>query len=250
MDTQWSSEPWLGHSVEASGRIVLECSGCGEELLLLGLEEDCSKEHRDAFECACGKTVTLADRVDGTAYTIKTLLKSRLAPEPGEASWRSRRPNVVSKGDVGHLLLLFAADYGSTVTVAGTDSTGANPPPACAVFVTVPGRVGVATISTATEPPVGITPSVQSKRLPPWWSGPQYPWPGVAETSFILGGKKSLKPTCWGEELFVTTMLKVSGRPTVAGSGAAVWVTLIPSVCAGFCSFVTPSGGAFASSSF
>jgi len=40
MDTQWSSEPQLEHSVEASGVIVLEYSGCGEELLLLGLEED------------------------------------------------------------------------------------------------------------------------------------------------------------------------------------------------------------------
>ena len=83
MVTQWSSEPRLEHSVEASGWIVLECSGCGEELLLLGLEEDWSKEHRDAFECACGKTVTLADRVDGTAYAIKTLLKGSIKARPG-----------------------------------------------------------------------------------------------------------------------------------------------------------------------
>ena len=93
------------------------------------------------------------------------------------------------------------------MTVAETDSTGANPPPACAVFVTVPGMVGIATTSTTTELPVGITPSVQSKRLPPWWGGPQYPWLGVAETSDILGGKKSLNPTCWGGELFVTTIV-------------------------------------------
>ncbi len=83
MDTQWSSESRLEHSVEASGRIVLECSGCGEELLLLGLEEDWPKEHRDAFACACGNTVTLADRVDGTAYAIKTLLKGSIKARPG-----------------------------------------------------------------------------------------------------------------------------------------------------------------------
>lgn len=83
MDTQWSSESRLEHSVEASGRIVLECSECGEELLLLGLEEDWPKEHKDAFECTCGKTVTLADRVDGTAYAIKTLLKGSIKARPG-----------------------------------------------------------------------------------------------------------------------------------------------------------------------
>src|SRR5829696_6919167 len=102
--------------------------------------------------------------------------------------------------------------------------------------------VGIATTSTTTELPVGITPSVQSKRLPPWWGGPQYPWPGVAETSDILGGKKSLNPTCWGGELFVTTIVKVTGRPTVAGSGAASWVTLISSLCA-WLPLVASSGG-------
>ena len=68
-------------SVEASGQIVLECSGCGEHLTLLGLEEDWPKEHRDAFGCSgCGDTVTLAHRIDGTAYTIKTLLRSSIRP--------------------------------------------------------------------------------------------------------------------------------------------------------------------------
>jgi hypothetical protein len=50
-------------------------------LILLGLEEDWPKEHRDAFSCsACGDTVTLTHRVDGTAYTIKSLLKSSIRP--------------------------------------------------------------------------------------------------------------------------------------------------------------------------
>jgi hypothetical protein len=62
---------------------MLECSGCGEELVLLGLEENWPNEHKDTFECACGKTVTLADRVDGTAYTIRALLKSSIKARPG-----------------------------------------------------------------------------------------------------------------------------------------------------------------------
>lgn len=84
MDTQPSSEPRLEQSVEASGQIVLECSGCGEEMFLLGLDEDWPKEHRDSFGCACGKTVTLADRVDGTAYAIKkALLKDSIKARLG-----------------------------------------------------------------------------------------------------------------------------------------------------------------------
>jgi hypothetical protein len=84
-DIQRSEESWQGaaeeHSVEASGQIILERSGCGEYLTLLGLEEDWPNEHRDAFGCsACGDTVTLAHRVDGTAYTIKALLKNSIRP--------------------------------------------------------------------------------------------------------------------------------------------------------------------------
>ena len=84
-DIQLSGESWQGageeHSVEASGQIVLECSECGEHLTLLGLEEDWPKEHKDAFGCSgCGNTVTLAHRVDGTAYTIKALLKNSIKP--------------------------------------------------------------------------------------------------------------------------------------------------------------------------
>jgi hypothetical protein len=82
-DVQLSKESWQGdgeeYSVEASHQIVLECSGCGEHLILLGLEEDWPKERRDAFDCrGCAKTVTLAHRVDGTAYTIKTLLRNSM----------------------------------------------------------------------------------------------------------------------------------------------------------------------------
>ena len=72
-------------TIEPSGWIVLECSRCGEHLILLGREEDWPKEHRDVFDCGgCAKTVTLADRIDGTAYTIKSLLRSSIRPfNPG-----------------------------------------------------------------------------------------------------------------------------------------------------------------------
>jgi hypothetical protein len=88
-DIEMSGESGLGvgevHSVVASGQIVLECSGCGEHLILLGLEEDWPKEHRDAFDCSgCGSTVTLAHRIDGTAHIIKTMLRSSIRPlRPG-----------------------------------------------------------------------------------------------------------------------------------------------------------------------
>ena len=84
-DLQQSEESWHGDEeeywVEASDQIVLECSGCGEHVILLGLEEDWPREHRDAFDCrGCGKTITLAHRVDGTAYTIRSLLRSSILP--------------------------------------------------------------------------------------------------------------------------------------------------------------------------
>ncbi len=88
-DLQLSAESWHGdgdeYSVEALGQIVLECSGCGEYVILLGPEEDWPEEHRDAFDCSgCGSTVTLAHRIDGTAYTIKTMLRSSIRPlRPG-----------------------------------------------------------------------------------------------------------------------------------------------------------------------
>ena len=88
-----SGESWQGdgdadgeeHWVEASGHIVLECGACGEPLFLLGREGDWPKEHRDAFPCrGCGKTVTLAHRIDEAAYTIKSLLRSSIRPvSPG-----------------------------------------------------------------------------------------------------------------------------------------------------------------------
>jgi hypothetical protein len=47
--------------IECSGRIVLECTECGEALILLGREEDWQWE-RTFFECHCGQKLTLMNR--------------------------------------------------------------------------------------------------------------------------------------------------------------------------------------------
>lgn len=52
--------------VDCSGRLVLECKRGGEHLVLLGLLEDWRSE-RTSFECACGESLTLADRRDEEA---------------------------------------------------------------------------------------------------------------------------------------------------------------------------------------
>jgi len=49
-------------SVECSARMILAC-GCGEQLTLLGLEEDWRSEQRTDFECSCGKSLSLRSRL-------------------------------------------------------------------------------------------------------------------------------------------------------------------------------------------
>jgi hypothetical protein len=50
--------------IEPSGGLVLQCGGCGEELVLLGPEEDWRSEGRTSFECGgCGEELALADRL-------------------------------------------------------------------------------------------------------------------------------------------------------------------------------------------
>ncbi len=45
--------------------------------------------------------------------------------------------------------------------------------------------------------------------------------------------QKVFNPTCWGKALLVNTTVKVSGRPTIVGSGVAVWLMpMPPTVCA------------------
>lgn len=65
----------LERTLECSGQIVLEC-GCGENLVLLGLEEDWRSEERTAFGCRCGRDLTLADGLDSGVLAIKRLLRS------------------------------------------------------------------------------------------------------------------------------------------------------------------------------
>ena len=88
-DLQLSAESWHGdgeeYSVETLGQIVLECSGCGKHVILLGPEGDWPKEHKDAFGCRrCAKTVTPTHFLDAIAHTIRTLLRSSIRPlDPG-----------------------------------------------------------------------------------------------------------------------------------------------------------------------
>ena len=66
------SEPGLEGFVPFSERIVLGC-GCGERLILLGLEEDWRSE-KTVFECECGAPLTLVDRVYEEVADIRRLL--------------------------------------------------------------------------------------------------------------------------------------------------------------------------------
>jgi hypothetical protein len=43
--------------------MTLAC-GCGDRLILLGLKEDWLSEQRTNFDCRCGQSLTLADRID------------------------------------------------------------------------------------------------------------------------------------------------------------------------------------------
>ena len=51
--------------VEASGRVVLACPGCGERVVLLGRPGDWYRQGGVRLGCECGREVTLADRIVG-----------------------------------------------------------------------------------------------------------------------------------------------------------------------------------------
>lgn len=74
------SGPSTESFVRFSKRIVLGC-GCGERLILLGLEEDWQSE-KTVFECECGTRLTLADRVEEEGPRIGELLRGSIKP-PG-----------------------------------------------------------------------------------------------------------------------------------------------------------------------
>lgn len=75
------SEP--GCFLGPSGRVVLECL-CGEELVLLGREQDCQEEGCTLFRCECGRELTHAeDRADERALTIGELLRRSIKAPRG-----------------------------------------------------------------------------------------------------------------------------------------------------------------------
>ncbi len=67
------------YTVECSGRIILECKGCGENTILLGLEKDWISERRD-FTCGCGQRLTLGDRADEEVLSVRRLLRGTVRP--------------------------------------------------------------------------------------------------------------------------------------------------------------------------
>jgi hypothetical protein len=62
------------NTVECSGRTVLEC-GCGERLILLGLEEDWLSEQQTNFECQCGQILTLDNRLDDEVLEFRRIMR-------------------------------------------------------------------------------------------------------------------------------------------------------------------------------
>ena len=70
------------HTVECSGRIVLVCKKCWETTILLGLEEDWLSERTD-FTCVCGQNLTLEDRENETAHSVRRLLRGPIRPPGG-----------------------------------------------------------------------------------------------------------------------------------------------------------------------
>lgn len=67
--------------VDCSGRIILECKGCGENTILLGLEEDWSPE-RSEFGCQCGRNLTLADQANEEVVSVRRLLRGTIGAGP------------------------------------------------------------------------------------------------------------------------------------------------------------------------
>ncbi len=65
------------HTVECSGQIVLECKKCWETVILLGLEEDWRLEGTD-FTCVCGQNLSLKDRTNEEALSVKRLLRGTI----------------------------------------------------------------------------------------------------------------------------------------------------------------------------
>ena len=61
-------------TVPCSARIVLDCD-CGEQLILLGLEEDWRSEQRTDFECSCGEALNLSNRLNEDVLAFRRLMR-------------------------------------------------------------------------------------------------------------------------------------------------------------------------------
>lgn len=57
--------------VEPSGQAVLRCAGCGEGVVLIGLEEDWRSEGGTAFGCSCGEELTLDDHLEDEERKVR-----------------------------------------------------------------------------------------------------------------------------------------------------------------------------------
>jgi hypothetical protein len=57
--------------VEPSGQTVLRCQGCGQGVVLFGLEEDWRSEGRTAFGCSCGEELTLDDHLEDEERKVR-----------------------------------------------------------------------------------------------------------------------------------------------------------------------------------
>ncbi len=84
----WGEREWgdqggdQDHTVECSGRITLEC-GCGERLVLIGLEEDWRSEQRTGFECSCGKGLILSNRLREEVFEFGRLIRGTFSIPSG-----------------------------------------------------------------------------------------------------------------------------------------------------------------------
>ena len=96
-------QPSLGpdNTVEFSGRMTLECR-CGERVILLGLKEDWLSEQRTNFDCRCGQTLPLADRLDeDDILEFKQIMQGAFFNQPnvdaGTAPSRTAPPPVLGR---------------------------------------------------------------------------------------------------------------------------------------------------------
>ena len=76
----WGEREWgdqegnQDRTVECSGRITLEC-GCGERLVVVGLEEDWRSGQQTDFECSCGRGLVLSDRLREEVFEFGSLMR-------------------------------------------------------------------------------------------------------------------------------------------------------------------------------